>query len=209
MSLDQAVSQLHNSAEHQLVAASLITESLASVQGPSLVSLELAVTQLLRAVDSALRDDFDVAHAMIRSTAALLRLAPVAEPSETVPASGDNVPARGGLAPWQIRKVRTFVAENMGSRISTQTLAELARLSTFHFSRAFKQTFGDSPHRYLLRRRVEQAQGLMLTSRRSIAEIALDCGLVDQAHFGRIFRRLVGDTPAAWRRARYQKDDRN
>ena len=81
-------------------------------------------------------------------------------------------------------------------------LAALVRLSRFHFSRAFKDTFGDTPHRYVLRRRIEHAQGLMLTTKTTLAEIALECGLVDQAHLGRSFRRIVGETPAAWRRAR-------
>ncbi len=203
MSLGQAASNMYDSPEHQRQASSVIVHNLGLEESPSLVSLELAVTQLLRAVESALRDDVDNAQAIIRETATLLRIAPTIEPADAGPAPSDAATrTRGGLAPWQIRKVRTFVAENLGSRISTQTLAELTRLSTFHFSRAFKQTFGDSPHRYVLRRRVEHSQGLMLASKSSIADIALECGLVDQAHFGRIFRRLVGETPAAWRRAR-------
>jgi AraC-like DNA-binding protein len=107
-----------------------------------------------------------------------------------------------GLAPWQIRQLRQHLDSNIGSKITTQTLASIARLSPSHFSRAFSVSFGDSPHRYLLQRRMERSQDLMLSTDAAIADIALDCGLVDQAHFGRLFRRLVGESPAAWRRAR-------
>jgi transcriptional regulator GlxA family with amidase domain len=106
------------------------------------------------------------------------------------------------LSPWQIRQLRLHLESNIGAKITTQSLARIARLSPSHFSRAFTVSFGNSPHRYLLQRRMERSQELMLTTTAPIVDIALDCGLVDQAHFGRLFRRLVGETPAAWRRAR-------
>jgi transcriptional regulator GlxA family with amidase domain len=61
---------------------------------------------------------------------------------------------------------------------------------------------GDSPHGYVMRRRMERAQGLMLSTDASLAQIAADCGLADQAHFSKVFRRFAGESPAAWRRAR-------
>jgi AraC family transcriptional regulator len=53
-----------------------------------------------------------------------------------------------------------------------------------------------------MRRRVERAQGLMLRSDVSLAQIAIDCGFADQAHFNKSFRRILGESPGAWRRAR-------
>jgi AraC family transcriptional regulator len=81
-------------------------------------------------------------------------------------------------------------------------LARLVRLSVSHFARAFKYTFGYSPHAFLMRRRMERAQGLMLKSSVPLAQIALECGLSDQAHLSRLFLQFTGESPASWRRAR-------
>jgi AraC family transcriptional regulator len=113
-----------------------------------------------------------------------------------------NTQIRGGLAPWQIRKLTTYVEDNLDRTITTRCLAEIARLSAFHFCRAFRDSFGDSPHGYVIRRRMERAQGLMLTTSASLGQIAADCGLADQAHFNKLFRKFAGESPGAWRRAR-------
>jgi AraC family transcriptional regulator len=110
--------------------------------------------------------------------------------------------ARGGLAPWQIRKLITYIDVNLDRTITTRCLAEVARLSSFHFCRAFRDSFGDSPHGYVIRRRMERAQGLMLTTNSSLGRIAAECGLADQAHFNKLFRKFAGESPGAWRRAR-------
>jgi AraC-like DNA-binding protein len=75
-------------------------------------------------------------------------------------------------------------------------------LSGFHFNVAFRKSVGDSPHQYIIRRRIERAQGLMLSTDLSLSEIAAQCGLADQAHLTRLFRKVAGESPAAWRRAR-------
>jgi transcriptional regulator GlxA family with amidase domain len=113
-----------------------------------------------------------------------------------------NTPVRGGLAPWQIRKLTAYVETNLDRTITTRCLADIARLSSFHFCRAFRDSFGDSPHGYVIRRRMERAQGLMLTTSTSLGQIAADCGLADQAHFNKLFRKFAGVSPGAWRRAR-------
>ena len=109
---------------------------------------------------------------------------------------------RGGLAPWQVRRVTRHIEANLDAKITIENLAGLARISVFHFAHAFKRSFGQSPHRYVLHRRTKRAQGLMLASEASLGQIALECGLADQSHFTRLFRRFVGETPGAWRRAR-------
>ena len=63
-----------------------------------------------------------------------------------------------------------------------------------------KRSFGETPHDYITRQRVNRAQTIMLNSREPLVNIALDCGMADQSHFGRVFRRVIGVTPAAWRR---------
>ncbi len=108
-------------------------------------------------------------------------------------------------APCQIRRVKTHIEANLDATIRVKELAELVRLSSFHFCRAFRDSFGDSPHGYVMRRRVERAQGLMLTTDVSLGQIAAECGLADQAHFNKLFRRFVGESPGMWRRARAGK----
>ena len=101
-----------------------------------------------------------------------------------------------------MRKIIAHVEANLSRRIFVYELARLVGLSAGHFCRAFKCTFGASPCDYMLRRRVEMAQGLMLTTPEPLSSIAVRCGMCDQSHFTRVFHRIVGETPYAWRRTR-------
>src|SRR5579862_5416267 len=101
-----------------------------------------------------------------------------------------------------MRRVSAYIETNLDTKIGTKDLATLLGLSSFHFSRAFRDSFGEPPHAYLMRRRLERAQGLMLTTSAALADIAASCGLVDQAHLNKLFGRLVGESPGSWRRAR-------
>ena len=107
---------------------------------------------------------------------------------------------RGGLAAWQERIVSTHIEEHLPSHISIATLAGLARLSTHHFCRAFKQSFGIPPHRYHMVRRIEHAKILLMEQARSVTEIGLDLGFSETSSFSALFRRLTGQTPSAFRR---------
>src|SRR5215510_10333934 len=80
-------------------------------------------------------------------------------------------------------------------------LAPLARLSAGHFSRSFTRSFGIAPFAYVAGRRLARAQELMLTTDEPLSQIALACGLCDQSHLTRLFRRHVGTSPNAWRRS--------
>jgi AraC family transcriptional regulator len=118
----------------------------------------------------------------------------------TPPAAVDSAGARGGLAPWQKRKVDRYLRENLDRPVRLNKVAEQVALSVSYFSRAFKETFGTTPHMHMLRLRLELAQKLMLTTEEPLSQIALACGLADQAHLSKLFRRVVGETPSAWRR---------
>lgn len=109
--------------------------------------------------------------------------------------------ARGGLAGWQLRRVAAHVETHLHGPIFTTTLAGVAQLSTGHFCRAFKTSTGETPHGYVVRQRIRHAQRLMRETQDTLSQIACACGLSDQAHLTRLFRRLVGTTPLAWRRA--------
>ena len=131
-----------------------------------------------------------------RARASLLRaVALVVEPSVPPPAT-----RRSGLAPWQAQRTVALIDKHLerGTRITE--LAANVRLSQAHFSRAFKGFFGCSPQQFILERRVERAQELMLTTFCRLCEIAQVCGFADQAHFSRVFRQRVGLSPNAWRR---------
>jgi AraC-like DNA-binding protein len=171
----------------------------------SLERLQIAVAELFRAVSNALQDERESAEACIRRASAILRFDLQGEMSSVVvPLTSPSPPKliRGGLAPWQIRRVTTYIETNLDAAITTKDLAVLARLSSFHFCRAFRDSFGESPHGYVTRRRIERAQGLMLTTNASLGQIAADCGFTDQAHLSNLFRRFVGESPGVWRRAR-------
>jgi AraC family transcriptional regulator len=109
---------------------------------------------------------------------------------------------RRALLGWQIRRVSDYVETHLGGRILVSDLSAILQRSEAHFARAFKQTFGVGPHAYVLRRRVEKACHLMLVGDDSLSDIALACGMTDQAHLCKIFRQMTGRTPAAWRRER-------
>jgi AraC family transcriptional regulator len=111
-------------------------------------------------------------------------------------------PLRGGLAPWQVRILTVHIDANLNTSLHCETLARLAGFSVSHFSRSFKYTFGFSPHVFLVRRRVERAQVLMLQFAIPLAQIAAECGFSDQAHFSRQFLQCTGESPGSWRRAR-------
>jgi AraC family transcriptional regulator len=172
----------------------------------TLERIKSAITALLCAVSDALKDEPEIVQDNIQRAWAILNLADTIGPerSEISPqaAHDSGLIHRGGLAPWQVCKVLTHIEAHLGAPIRTAELANLVRLSRFHFSRAFRRSFNDSPHAYLMRRRVERAQGLMLTTTTPLAQIAASCGLTDQAHFTRLFRRFAGESPRAWRRAR-------
>jgi AraC family transcriptional regulator len=100
-------------------------------------------------------------------------------------------PPISGLAAWQARKVTQHIAENLDRPISNGELADLASLSANHFSRAFKRSFGVSPHGFVIRSRLHRARTLMLLTSLPLSQIALECGFCDQAHMCRTFHRAV------------------
>jgi AraC family transcriptional regulator len=172
--------------------------------GAALERLQAVVIELYKAVSKALEGERESAQQHIERADLFLRCELRASADGEIAISDHRraKPIRGGLAPWQIRRVKSHIDVNLDTTIRVKELAELVKLSSFHFCRAFRDSFGDSPHGYVMRRRVERAQGLMLTTNASLGQIAADCGLADQAHFNRVFRRFVGESPGMWRRAR-------
>ncbi len=152
--------------------------------------------RLLADASLALETDREIARHCLAQAAVVLQ-----QHAATGPAGGAvTVSARGGLASWQARLIRRQIEDNLGSRICISDLANLVGLSPSHFFRAFRETFGAAPMAYVIRMRITRAQQLMLRSASPLSQVALECGLCDQAHFTRMFRRVVGMTPRQWRR---------
>jgi AraC family transcriptional regulator len=107
----------------------------------------------------------------------------------------------GGLLVWQVNRAFNFIEARLSSAIQVGDVATEVNLSVSHFFRSFKATVGMTPREYITRRRIEAAQKLMRTTAASFSDIAIECGLCDQSHLCRIFRRFVGESPNAWRKA--------
>jgi transcriptional regulator GlxA family with amidase domain len=105
---------------------------------------------------------------------------------------------RGGLSPKTLHRVQDHIAANLGQKITNQALAQVAKLSPSHFARAFKDSQGVAPHRYILECRVKRTQELLATDL-PLSEIAVEVGFSDQSHLTRWFREFVGVTPGNYR----------
>jgi AraC-like DNA-binding protein len=108
---------------------------------------------------------------------------------------------RGGLAAWQERRVNELMAASLSEDVPLSRLANECGLSVRHFARAFRQSTGYSPHRWLLKHRVDHARELLSNRALSLTDIAFACGFADQSHFTRVFTAVIGVSPGAWRRA--------
>ncbi|MCC8943545.1 helix-turn-helix transcriptional regulator [Bradyrhizobium sp. Arg62] len=111
---------------------------------------------------------------------------------------------RGGLAPWQQKRATELLAENLDGSLSLADVAAECELSASHFSRAFVQSMGMPPHRWLQKQRIEKAKSLLASSTISLAEIARMAGFGDQSHFSRVFSQIMGTSPGTWRRIQHQ-----
>jgi AraC family transcriptional regulator len=150
---------------------------------------------LLEAADRELGQTQEGARSSIARATSIL-LAGIGHPAQLYCSRGSTA----ALLPWQSRRVLDHIDEHLGKTIRVADLSALLHRTEAHFSRLFKQTFGVSPHAYVLCRRIELASRLMIESAAPLSEIALKCGFNDQAHLSKRFRQQMGATPAAWRR---------
>lgn len=107
---------------------------------------------------------------------------------------------KSGLSRSQLRLVVEFMEANCFRPIRLSELAELAQLSETHLSHAFKASTGLPPHRWQMKARIRKIQEKLLREPLTLSEVALAAGFSDQAHFTRVFKTVVGLTPAEWRR---------
>ena len=159
-----------------------------------------SVAKLLETARRELDRDQEAAKASLVTASHILE-------AELKRSSGANGSTSGGLAAWQIARVRAYIDSNLHRTIHIRDLSVVARRSPAHFSRKFKLAVGESPHAYVVRRRLERACHLMMTSAEPLSEIALSVGFSDQAHLCRLFRQAFGRSPASWRRERAIPDE--
>ena len=106
---------------------------------------------------------------------------------------------RGGLSPPRLKRVLEYIDANLADSLVLDRLAEVAGLNLYHFARGFRQSTGLSPHKHVLRRRIDRAKELLRDSRLSVLEASASTGFVDQSHFSKVFRRIVGVAPSKYR----------
>jgi len=152
-----------------------------------------SLARLLETATRELERDREAAKASLVTASHILQ-------AEIERCSGANDSTMGGLAAWQIVRVRSYIDSNLHRTIHIRDLSAVARRSKAHFSRKFKLALGESPHAFVVRMRLERASHLMMTSAASLSEIALSVGFSDQAHLCRLFRQAFGQSPASWRR---------
>ena len=99
----------------------------------------------------------------------------------------------------RLLRARDVMDRTYAQPLDIPTLARVAHVSEAHFIRTFRATFGETPHRYLQRRRVERAMFLLCQNDRSVTDICFDVGFASLGTFSRTFHAIVGRTPTAYR----------
>jgi AraC-like DNA-binding protein len=109
-------------------------------------------------------------------------------------------PAKGGLSPFDLKRVVAIIEDRLGDPPSLDEMAREIGVSRRHFSRAFKQSTGKSPHAFVAAHRLARAVDLLRTTELSATEIAFDCGFASSSHFTYAFKRAYGTGPLEFRR---------
>jgi AraC family transcriptional regulator len=156
-----------------------------------------AIPSLIDAAVAAFDADRDTSRRYLLRASALLRV----KRGACVDAdSAGSSESGSGLLAWQLNRVTDYIEAHLADKITAMNLADLINVSVGQLTRAFKISVGVPPFHYIGRRRVELACTMMSTTRVPLSQIAIACGLCDQAHLCKAFRRMLGLSPSAWRR---------
>ena len=160
--------------------------------------IPIAIPSLIDAAVAAFDADRDISRRYLLRASALLSIK--RGTGRTCPRSRRTVPA-GGLMVWQLNRLIDYIEAHLAEKMTAKELSELISISVGQMFRGFKVSVGVSPFQYITKRRVELACTLMRTAQEPLSQIAIACGLYDQSHFCRVFRRMTGMSASAWRRS--------
>jgi transcriptional regulator GlxA family with amidase domain len=166
-------------------------------------------TALPRLIDAAVASfdaDRDASRGYLLRASALLR---VKRGGRTGAKSARRSESRGGLLAWQLKRIVDYIETHLADKITAMDLACLIKVSVGQLFRTFKISVGVTPFHYIARRRIQLACTMMRTTGEPLSQVAVACGLCDQPHLCRVFRRITGMSPSAWRRAMPDRDAAN
>jgi AraC family transcriptional regulator len=169
----------------------------------SLEDIPAAIPSLIDAAVAAFDADRDTSRRYLLRASALLRVGcrACADAERARPS-----PSRGGLLAWRLNRVFDYIETHLAEKITAMDLADLINVSVGQLIRAFKISVGVPPFHYIASRRVDLACTMMSTTREPLSQIAIACGLCDQAHLCKVFRRMTGMSPLTWRRTMPARD---
>jgi AraC family transcriptional regulator len=107
---------------------------------------------------------------------------------------------RGGLGSARLRKIEELVDAKMEDDLSLDEIAQSVELSTAHFARMFRKSTGETPHQFVLRRRIGRAKAMLRDRATRVLDVAVACGFKTQQHFAQVFRDVCGVSPTEYRR---------
>jgi len=165
---------------------------------PRFAVVDPLLEQLAIAVMNALREGNADDHLYVDTIAQLIAIH-LARGHSSRSRPRQNQPL-DGLSPWRIRRLLDYIEQHLAEDLSLEAMAAEVGLNPLYLVRAFRSTVGQSPHRYVVSRRIEHARRLLSGTSMPIAEIALATGFSSQSHLTNWFRRIVGVAPAAYRK---------
>ena len=107
---------------------------------------------------------------------------------------------RGGLGSARLRRIKEFIDAKIEDDLTLCEMAQAVELSTAYFSRMFRKSTGETPHQFLLRRRLEHAKKMLRSADERVLDVAVACGFKSQQHFAQVFRHVCRVTPTEYRR---------
>jgi AraC family transcriptional regulator len=166
---------------------------------PRFAILDPLLEQLAIAVSNALRDGNADGDGLYIDTIAQMMAVHLARTHSTRSRPVRILPAKP-LAGWKMRRVIEFIEDNLEGDLSLQAMAAEVDISPLYLARAFKAAVGQSPHQYVLARRIERAKELLRNTDLPVVDVALSSGFSSQSHLSHWFIRQVGVSPAVYRR---------
>jgi len=165
---------------------------------PRFAILDPLLEQLAIAITNALRDG-NAEDGLYIDTIAQMMAVHLARTHSSRSKPVRLLPAKP-LAGWKMRRVIDFIEDNLEGDLSLQAMAEEVDISPLYLARAFKAAVGQSPHQYVLARRIERAKELLRNTDLPVVDVALSSGFSSQSHLSHWFIRQVGVSPAVYRR---------